>query len=158
MEKHKVNVGSILLWLNLIIAILYFLIFAAQNFSQFNTEGLLALFSSGYVLDSLVKDTKRLAEQIMLIIPYVSVIIAIKLKKPLGYLCASTVCFTWCYFIIHKGVTDLSASIGSKESIIELLTVFLIFAFITFVAYSILSFPLMLSGSLSSVEREYQCL
>ncbi len=130
MEKHKVNVGSILLWLNLIIAILYFLIFAAQNFGQFNTEGLLALFSSGYVLDSLVKDTKRLAEQIMLMLPYVSAIIAIKLKKQLGYLCASAVCFVWCYFVIYKGVTDSSASIGSEESIIELLTVFLIFTFI----------------------------
>jgi hypothetical protein len=131
MEKHKVSVGSILLGLNLTVVIFFFSLFVVSIFRNFHTEEVLALFQTGHALESLVGKVQDLIELIVFILPYLSTVVAIKLKKQLGYTLASASCFAWCflpiyYFIVHGS----QISIAPLDTIIEYLQGGIMFFFI----------------------------
>ena len=83
MEKHKVSVGSILLGLNLTVVIFFFSLFVVSIFRNFHE--ILMLFQTGHVLESLVGKVRDLIELILLMLPYLTTVVAIKLKKRLCY-------------------------------------------------------------------------
>lgn len=129
MEKHKVSVGSILLGLNLTVVIFFFSLFLVSIFRNFHE--ILMLFQTGQVLESLVGKVRGLIELILLMLPYLTTVVAIKLKKRLCYTLASASCFAWCflpiyYFIVHGS----QISIAPLDTIIEYLQGGIMFFFI----------------------------
>jgi hypothetical protein len=112
MEKHKVSVGSILLGVNLIVVIFFFSLYVANIFRNFHVEEVLMLFQTGQALESLVGKVQDLIKLVVFILPYLAPVVAIKLKKRLGYSLACAACFAWCFLPIY----DLIAH-GSSISI-----------------------------------------
>ena len=127
MGKHNVRVGSILLGLNLTVVIFFFSLYVANIFRNFHTEEVLALFQTGHALESLVGKVQDLIELIVFILPYLTTVVAIKLKKRLIYTFASASCFAWCFLPIYILIAHGSSISITPSNIIDYLQTGVIF-------------------------------